>query len=230
MPLVLDAAMPDIPPPQAATDMAPVGPHSDPASALAPIEPRIRELASDAWAIEIRDQASYQAVADLLTEIKGMAKQLDGLEAIFVTPLETAAKRAKAVFKPLVELLKGSEKRLKELGKAFVEAEAAREAQRTQARQAHAIASAPIPVAATAAASTPAVYVAPPPKAAGMSTQKAWTYKVEDIRALAGAVAAGTVPAGYLQANAGELQAAVRSGIRDIPGVRIFQQTRMVSR
>lgn len=229
MPLVLDAAMPDIPPPRATTDMVPVGPHSEPAGALAPIEPRIRDLASDAWAIEIRDQTSYQAAADLLTEIKGMAKQVEGLEAIFVTPLETAAKKAKAVFKPFVELLKGSEKRLKDAGKAYVEIEAAREAQRAMDRQVQAITTAPSPEAAAAAASAP-TYVAPPPSAIGMSTQKAWTYKVDDIRALARAVADGIAPFEYIQANAGQLQTAVRSGVREIPGVRIFQETRMVGR
>ena len=229
MTLILDAAVPDIPPPRATTDMVPVGPHSDPASALAPIEPRIREIASDAWAIEIRDPASYQAAADLLTEIKGIAKQVEGLEAIFVAPLETAAKKAKAVFKPLVELLKGAEKRLKDAGKAYVEIEAAREAQRAMERQVQAIAMAPTPDAAAAAVSSPA-YVAPPPSAIGMSTQKAWTYKVDDIRVLARAVADGTAPVEYLQANAGQIQTAVRSGVREIPGVRIFQETRMVSR
>ncbi len=229
MTLILDAAMPDIPPPRATTDMVPVGPHSDPAGALAPIEPRIREIASDAWAIEIRDQASYQAAADLLTEVKGMAKQVEGLEAIFVAPLETAAKKAKALFKPLVELLKGSEKRLKDTGKAYVEAEAAREAQKASARQAQAIATAPTPDAAAAAASAPA-YVGPPPSAIGMSTQKAWTYKVEDIRTLARAVAEGVAPVEFLQVNAGQIQCAVRSGVREIPGVRIFQEMRMVSR
>lgn len=229
MPLVLDAAVPDIPPPALTTEMVPVGPHSDPAGALAPIEPRIREIASDAWAIEIRDQTSYQAAADLLTEVKGMAKQVEGLEAVFVTPLDTAAKRAKGFFKPLVELLKGSEKRLKDIGKAYVEAEAAREAQKASARQTQAIAMAPTPEAAAVAASAPA-YVGPPPSAIGMSTQKAWTYKVEDICKLARAVADGAAPVEFLQANAGQIQTAIRSGVRDIPGVRIFQETRVVAR
>ena len=228
MTLVLDAAMPDIPPP-AATEIVPVGPHSDPAGALAPIEPRIRELASDAWALAITNQGSLQAAADLLTEIKGMAKQIEGLKAVFVTPLETAAKKAKNLFKPLSDLLDAAEKRIKDATKAYLELERAKETQVATARKAAAIVSAPSPEAAAAAASEP-VYVAPPPKAAGVSMAWRWTYEVQDLKALARAVADGSVPETYVQVSGGAIQAAIRSGIREIPGLRIFQDGNVVSR
>jgi hypothetical protein len=229
MPLVLNADMPDIPPPKSQIEAVAIAPGGDAASALVQIEPRIRELASDAWAIVIQDHASYQAAADLLTEVKGMSKQFDGLESLFVTPLGTAWKKAKAIFKPLSELLKAVEKHLKEAGKTYLEAEGAKENQAAAARRAEAIASAPTPQAAAQIASVPA-YVAPPPKAIGMSATKPWTYEVENIQDLARAVADGVVPTTFIQPNAGQLQAAVRSGTRAIPGVRIYQEIRMASR
>ncbi|MBU6428504.1 MAG: hypothetical protein KGR26_05820 [Cyanobacteria bacterium REEB65] len=228
MPLVLDAACPDIPPP-AMTEIVPVGPHSDPAGALAPIEPRIRELASDAWATTITDQTSLQAAADLLAEIKGLAKQIDGLKAVFVTPLETAAKRAKNVFKPLSGLLDAAEKRIKDATKAYLELQRARGAQVATARKAVAILSAATPEAAAAIAIEP-LFVAPPPKAAGVSMAWRWTYEVQDIKALARAVADGTAPETYVQVGGGAIQCAIRSGVREIPGLRIFQQGDVISR
>lgn len=228
MPLVLDAAVPDIPPPTETTAVAaPQG--GDAAGALAPIEPWIRELASDASVFTIADQVSLQAAADLLAEVKGAAKQLDGLKAVFVTPLETAAKRAKNLFKPLSDLLDAAENRLKEATKAYLEVERAKESQAALARQAETIASASTPEAAVAAASSPA-YVAPPPKAAGVSMQMHWTYKVDDIRTLARAIADGTVPESYLQVNSGAIQSAIRCGAREIPGLSIFQEGRVVAR
>ena len=229
MPLVLDAAMPDIPPPSATTEMVPVGPHSDPTTALAPIGPRIRELASDAWAATITDQASLQAAADLLAEVKGMAKQVDGLKAIFVTPLETAAKKAKNLFKPFTDLLDSAEKHLKDATKAFLEAESAKETRAALARHADTVASAPTSAAAAIAAIQP-VHVAPPPKAAGVSMAWRWTYEVQDLPALARAVAEGTASETFIQTSGGAIQAAIRSGVREIPGIRIFQEGSVVSR
>ncbi|MBO9539657.1 hypothetical protein J7643_03595 [bacterium] len=228
MPLILDAAVPDIPPPSETTAVfVPKG--GDAAGALAPIATRIRELASDASVLAIVDQPSLQAAADILAEVKGAAKQLDGLKAIFVTPLETAAKLAKNQFKPLTDLLDVTEKRLKEITKAYLEAERAKEVQAAQVRQSELIGSASAPEVAGIAATVP-TYVAPPPKAAGVSMAKHWTYDIEDIRVLARALADGTVPESYLQVNSGALQAAIRNGAREIPGLRIFQEGRVVAR
>jgi hypothetical protein len=229
MPLVLDAAMPDVPPPSAAAEPITVGPPSDSTGALAPIAPQIRELASDAWAATITDQASLQAAADLLAEVKAMSKQLDGLKAVFVTPLEAAAKKAKNQFKPLTDLLDSAEKRLKDSTKAFLDAERAKETRAAIARHADTVASASSPEAAAVAATAP-VHVAPPPKAAGVSMAWRWTYEVEDLKTLAAAVASGTASEGYLQVASGTIQAAIRSGVREIPGLRIFQEGTVVSR
>lgn len=228
MPLVLDAAVSDIPPPSETTAVVALQ-GGDAAGALAPIEPWIRELASDASVVAVVNQVSLQAAADLLAEVKGAAKQLDGLKAVFVTPLETATKRAKNLFKPLSDLLDAAEKGLKDATKNYIEAERASEARAALARQTEAVDSAPTPVAAISAASVPA-YVAPPPKAAGVSMAMHWTHKVDDIRALARAIADGTVPESYLQVNSGAIQAAIRTGTRQIPGLHIFQEGRVVAR
>ncbi|MNY72866.1 hypothetical protein D3C86_2115160 [compost metagenome] len=60
--------------------------------------------------------------------------------------------------------------------------------------------------------------------------QMHWTYKVEDVRALARAIADGTVPESYLQVNSGAIQTAIRNGTREIPGLSIFQEGRVVAR
>lgn len=218
MTLLLDAAVPDIPPPTEAIVSVPLqGP--DAANALAPIEPMIRELASDASIIEIVDQASLQAAADLLAEVKSASKQLDGLKAVFVTPLEAATKRAKNLFKPLSELLDVAEKRLKDVTKTYLDGEREKETQAASVRE-----------AVMSPTTSAPVYVAPPPKVAGVSMAMHWTYQVEDIRALARAIADGTVSESFLQLNSGAIQAAIRSGTRVIPGLRIFQESRVVSR
>lgn len=53
------------------------------------------------------------------------------------------------------------------------------------------------------------------------SIAKRWTYEVEDI---------SKVPAQFLEINRGAIQAAVRDGERNIPGLRIFQAEGLVIR
>lgn len=75
----------------------------------------------------------------------------------------------------------------------------------------------------------PAAFVPPPEKAApvvgalGSRThlQDHWTYEVVDL---------GEVPRAYLVIDPSKVAAAIRAGQRDIPGLRIFNDKRLVSR
>lgn len=61
----------------------------------------------------------------------------------------------------------------------------------------------------------PAVVSASPEKLAGVSVRKTWEFEVVDPRLL---------PDDYLSVNLKEIRAAVRRGVRQIPGVRIYEQ------
>jgi len=52
-------------------------------------------------------------------------------------------------------------------------------------------------------------------------TQKRWTYQVEDTQ---------KIPREYLQLDQGKVQRAINSGIRDIPGLKIYQTSNVAFR
>ena len=56
-----------------------------------------------------------------------------------------------------------------------------------------------------------------------------WTFEVTDLKALCAAVAKGEAPVTFIQANESAIRAAVRpkNGMRDIPGVRIFEDVKL---
>jgi len=60
--------------------------------------------------------------------------------------------------------------------------------------------------------------------------QRRWTFEVEDIRALAGAVAEGTLPADVIAPNPKAIRALIAAGMRQIPGVRVFQEAKIITR
>jgi len=53
-----------------------------------------------------------------------------------------------------------------------------------------------------------------------ISTQKHWTFEITDISA---------VPIQYMQVNDVSERKAIRDGVREIAGIRIFQQDRIIT-
>lgn len=165
-------------------------------------------------ALPVRDQATLTQVNQWLVEGKTRAKEIKALEDSVNKPLNEALKANRAIYKPVLDLYAALEQTLKAKvaeGHAFIAAEQARQLKEA----AKAYQSAPSEQA-RAEATTALMSVPEAPEHQGTSIRKTWKYEVLDIKAL---------PDQYVTRveNSLAIRAAIASGARDIPGLRIYE-------
>lgn len=185
------------------------------------------ELLERAQGIEIVDEATDLEAAEFLSQVKTARKRWDELRHWFTDPLETQKKRIIAKFKtddaPLEqaekivggkhiawvrqqqELARKEQERLRKLA----EAKQARQAAKAEERGEE-----PPPVV------IPMPTVQAPPKtlhtaSGAVRTRTIWKHEVVDMAAL---------PDEYKIADEVKLGKVVRAGVREIPGVRIYEE------
>ena len=185
------------------------------------------ELLERAQSIEIVDDESDFAAAEFLAQVKTARKGWDELRHWFTDPLETQKKRIIAKFKADDEPLERAQKIVgaKHLVYQRVQQEAARKeqerlrklAEAKQARQAQraedkGLEAPPVVI--------PMPTVQAPPKtihtaSGSVTTRTVWKHEVLDMAAL---------PDEYKIADEVKLGKVVRAGVREIPGVRIYEE------
>jgi vacuolar-type H+-ATPase subunit H len=206
-----------------------------------------------AKALEITDDAMYEAAGAELSSIKSRIKDLETKRKEITTPMDQAKKRIMDLFRGPLDVLTQAktvvergmasyyqeQERIRREAERKAREEAAkiqeklrREAERKaakledkgQADEARALREqAPVVVPAAAP---------PPPKAAGTHTRESWTAEVVDKMALIKAVAEGRANHMLIEPNQSALnkQAAALKGALDIPGVEPRRQLSVVSR
>lgn len=178
------------------------------------------------------DQQNLQAT-DILNELKKIMKDAKEKRDSIVKPLDAAKKAADKLYKEITEPLEKAERYIKNLmGDYFQKKEAER--RRLQAIEDERLKKAQAKYEVKAAkAEEKGVTLPPAPVAtivqAPEKTVKAesgasstvtmeWTYEILDEN---------KVPEQYKRVHPPLINAAVKSGVRDIPGVRIFQQPKI---
>ena len=201
------------------------------------IEATLATVEADARTLAITNQAQAEVATRMLATIK---TELDGVETqrqFFVRPLNEQVARINALFKRLAEPLtkarlalndrlgmwlraqraeeerKVAEARRLAQEASAMAARAATEAQRTQAAEA----------AKVAIRAAEEVHVGPVhTEGARATTRQVWTFDLVDQ---------AEVPRQYLSVDSQAVMAAIRNGIRTIPGLRIYdKQVVVVSR
>lgn len=188
-----------------------------------------------------------------LAEIGAMRKRSEATKKAVVGPLQDHVKFLNGEFKKAIEPLDQAEGIIKrglldyhqQQEQAAAEARRQAEAQAAAARQAAeaerqraevaarlAGQEAPAPAPVSVEVALPEVVHVPTVHTAAGSTsvQKRWTYELEDIRALCAAVAAGEVSPEFVELAKGPTRKAVNAGVRDLPGVRIYQEAGIMAR
>lgn len=184
-------------------------------------------------AVEVRDEASAARAAEVLTVVSKTVKTADKQRLEASAPYRRSSEVINQEFRELVAPLEAAEESLKAQFAAFqreqrriaeearVAAEkAAREAEEKARREAEEAAKAgePEPPApAPAPAPTPPQ---PPPRvrhttSGSVSMREAWKYEIIDEVQL---------PREYLKPDPGAVQRAVKDGVREIPGVKIWSE------
>jgi len=190
------------------------------------------------------------AAAEDLKRVKALAKDLDAQRRSITKPLDEAKARVMDLFRRPVEFLERAESTIKracltwdaeeDFKRRAAEAEAARRADEERKRlQAEAKKAAAEGQTETAhAISQAAQFVAPAPvaqerpKIAGEATRETWHAEVDDIVALARAVAEGQVSPENILPNMPVLnqQARALKGSLAIPGVRAVSERNLATR
>lgn len=188
------------------------------------IESSIPQLCDTANTCSVWDHDSYNQAADLAKFISEALKTVESERKRITAPMNEALKATNAMFKKLgdpldsaLSVIKGKilKYKMDEDRRAREELERQKEEQRAK-------------IAAAALAGQPAIVeavenlaaIAPGPTTAArggfgsVSTMKRWTYTVIDP---------ALVPHPYLVIDAKAVNEAIRSGVREIPGLKIEQ-------
>jgi hypothetical protein len=171
----------------------------------------------------IQSDEEFEDAAELLKVVKHKFKVLDEERTISVKPLNDEVKEINAWFKPALDRLKDCEAELKKIMGAYSLVKQ-QEQQRLLAEAAKA-AEAALVTATDPQASVMALVqqatAAQAPKVAGVSVSKVWKWELADPE---------QVPAEYWSIDPAKLDAAVKAGARDIPGVRVYEDARVIAR
>jgi len=193
------------------------------------------QLLEQAQRAEVIDQGTASRMTDLLGVVKARLKASEDARTALVKPLNDHVKWINTQFKGSTgDLTEADHIGRGKLSRYLAEqdrAEAAKAAALRKEAEDRAIADAEAAEAAgrsaeaeqlmdTAAAIPDAPKAAPTRGSFGASagTTKRWTFEVDDIR---------QVPAQFLQVDAAAIREAIRNGERTIPGVRIYQESKV---
>ncbi len=207
------------------------------------------ELTELARSLALRSDDDLEPANELGRKIKAAAAKSETIRKRFTIPLDSAKKAIQAIFQPTTKAL---ETALKELDGKIVDFRKRRQLEQAAAARAqqNAFASMSFEEAMRQAdtledpeearrfraaaldrrsqfAVAPA-YVAPMPKADGMTVRRLPDFEILDIRAVAAAVAAGSLPTYVLEVARGPVLDIIRAGVAEIPGLRVFWKESVV--
>ncbi len=211
----------------------------EPTAEIATVASNTSTLVTLADSLVVASSAEMANGTDLLAQIKALLKRSEAARDVLVRPLNEHVRMINAQFKTVTEPLAGAERTIKAKMLAFAveqERRAHEEAQRLH-REAQERALAEIvnldeageTVAAEVALSF-AVAAKPDEVRAEATTtlsgntasvRKVWDFELTDI---------AKVPKGFLALDEAKVREAIRGGVRDIPGIRIYQKESLAIR
>lgn len=190
---------------------------------------QVSEIVSTADSLIVNDENDYITATDLLSLISKINKKLEEKRKELVKPYNEQVKKINDFFKGYTEPLdranrtvkqkaltykQDQERKRQEEERAIREAlEKARKEAESQNKEVD------IP-----AAETVVIPKLIPTVRAGLGTstvKKVWTFAIEDET---------KIPREYLMVNEKKIREAIRKGIREIPGVRIYQEEELAVR
>lgn len=203
-----------------------------PRAVLEPFRSKAKDLAAKASAIKVQDQETQLAATTLAGTIKKVAKTVEDARKEYTAPINEHVKAVNGLAKEITTPLDTGMRHLTgqlnqyaakvELDRRKAEEEARRQAEAEQKRL-----DAEAKAAGVEAPIVPEVLPAKSEKATvrtetGTSYQrKVWTFEVEKL---------ADVPREYMLLNEKAVNAAIRNGVRSIPGLKILETTSTVIR
>ena len=199
--------------------------------ALAEYDESIASMVQQADALEVTDEESNVLAVEMAGQIKKLNKAVEALRKKFVEEPKAYAKSVDALAKSYKDRFDRIERGLKtKIAQYQSRVELERRKKEEAARQAAAEAQRKLDEEAEAAGVEPVrldQMIMPEPEkvtrtGSGAAYQrKAWTFEIEDE---------ALIPREYLVVDEKAIREAVKAGVRNISGVRIFEENRTVIR
>lgn len=201
-------------------------------AALVQINSEASDLELTAQTLEVKDEASAAEATSTLGFIAAAKKQLEEKRTFFVKPLNEQVKKINAMFKEYAAPLENADRILR--GKVLRYQAEVRRKQQEEEERLRALAEkeqkrlekqaekkglpAPPPLV------LPATKAAPKTIQTGLgtaTTKTVWDFVIEDE---------AKIPREYLTVDTKKIRAVVKAGVREIPGVRIFESDQLAVR
>lgn len=165
---------------------------------------------------KLQDDSDLALAADMVKEVKKLHKDINAEREVFAKPLHAMQVWVNGLYQPLLSNLVGKEARLKVMIGEYTRAQ--QEAQRLLLAQAAQKASNTKTIQQAQVIMDQALQVAqaaPAAKVQGVSVTETWDFQIEDDSA---------VPREYLCVDVISVKAAIKAGVREIPGIKIFSK------
>jgi len=172
----------------------------------------VEKACAQALALVVDDEESHELAGDACRYVKAQIKTLEDKRKSVTQPLLAIKREIDSWFKPVVDQWREAEKDLK----AKMLAHASKVAEANRKAQLAAVAADTPEEAVTALQA-----ISEKPKATGVHTVKRWTYEVIDVT---------SVPEEFLAVDDTEVKAAIKGGVREIAGLRIYQDESLAVR
>lgn len=187
-------------------------------SDLTPIKQDVEEVLYNFQEIKVETNDEYTQAGDFLKQIQTKIKKIEAKRVEYTKPLDESKKRIMADFKALTEPLEVLVGEIKSKMTHFYKQEQIRLADEQAKREAEALAK-----AKEEGVSEVTVEVVEQPKSqvgevATTTVKKVWKWEFED---------ASKVPHEYFTIDEKKINQAVRDGVREIAGIRIYQEDQL---
>lgn len=195
-----------------------------PDSELAPLATSSAQMFAQVELLRLATQEDAVQAGRMLVQLKGVSGQVEAKRKYLTAPLREHIKRIDAMFKPVTERLEHADQLLRQKLLVYQQAEAARQAEERAKLLAEATEAQEQGDGDTALAlATQATAMDAAPRTThvedgSVQTKKVWDFEVEDM---------GRVPSEYFTLDEKKVRAAIRSGLREVPGLRIFQREQL---
>lgn len=179
--------------------------------------------------VTVTDSKSERVAAEALTSMKKLLKNIEDKRKSFVQPLNDHVKRINGEFKKIASPVEEAVDRLSRAILDYRQSDAFRESveyRQTIQEEAHqALKTGDMSTLQTLSEANAALESEAPKvirtDSGSLSTRKIWKFEVVDPKA---------VPTSFLIVDDRKVAEAVKSGVREIPGVRIWQEETLASR
>jgi hypothetical protein len=189
------------------------------------IKDQIESLASEGKALVITDNASYIEAGEFLKRIKQAQKKVDETRKGMTKPLDESKKKIMDLFRPVEARIADAEASVKDSLLTYqteqakrLEAELEAKRKRDEVELAEKIKDAEFFGEKDVEFGTSEVADMPvnvQPVVSGISTKSVWTYEIENE---------SLIPMEYFSLDESKIKKAVDFGIRNVPGLKIYQK------